>query len=110
MSSKHEKNECIDKVRGWLDSLREKRTAVEADIIRESKERDRLKEEIRVLTERFSQMSDSVAKKNANKEEYDTTIEEAETAYNKIMESSQTLLHVLKKEVKSLEKKHNHNI
>lgn len=36
---------------------------------------------------------------------YDKTIQETEAAYSKIMESSQTLLHVLKRESVNLTKK-----
>ena len=39
------------------------------------------------------------------RDEYDRTIEEVTAAYQKILESSQTLLHVLKRETKSLNKK-----
>lgn len=38
-------------------------------------------------------------------QEYDRTVQETEAAYMKILESSQTLLHVLKRETVSLSKK-----
>lgn len=38
-------------------------------------------------------------------EKYDKTIQETEAAYMKILESSQTLLHVLKRETVNLSKK-----
>ena len=41
----------------------------------------------------------------ASRNEYDKTIMETEAAYMKILESSQTLLHVLKRESVSLTKK-----
>ena len=41
----------------------------------------------------------------ATRTEYDKTITETEAAYSKIMESSQTLLHVLKRESVNLTKK-----
>ena len=45
--------------------------------------------------------------KNINdKEKYDQTIHETEAAYMKILESSQTLLHVLKREQTKIGKKH----
>ena len=40
----------------------------------------------------------SLDKKKATRNEYETTLGETQKAFNKILESSQTLLHVLKKE------------
>ena len=45
------------------------------------------------------------ANKSAVKEEFDSNINEISTAFTKILESSQTLLHVAKKESTTLEKK-----
>ena len=47
----------------------------------------------------------SLQKKYVTKNDYDKTIRETDGAYQKILESSQTLLHVLKKEGASLSKK-----
>ena len=44
-------------------------------------------------------------KKYGTRQEFDKTIGETENAFMKILESSQTLLHVLKKEGASLTKK-----
>jgi hypothetical protein len=54
---------------------------------------------------RLSRINDSLARKVASRNEYDKTIMETEAAYMKILESSQTLLHVLKRESVSLTKK-----
>jgi Sjoegren syndrome nuclear autoantigen 1 len=43
-------------------------------------------------------LSDALIKKYEAREEFDRTISETEQAFMKIIESSQTLLHVLKKE------------
>ena len=40
------------------------------------------------------------------KDKYEQTIQETEAAYMKILESSQTLLHVLKREKNKISKKH----
>ena len=58
---------------------------------------------------------DSLSKKYGTRQEFDKTIQETENAFLKILESSQTLLHVLKKEGASLTKKKvqtlgNHNL
>jgi len=57
-----------------------------------------MESEIASLTERLSLMSDALVKKYEAREEFDRTISETEQAFMKILESSQTLLHVLKKE------------
>ena len=44
------------------------------------------------------QINESLAKKMASRNEYDKVIQETEGAYVKILESSQTLLTVLKRE------------
>ena len=48
---------------------------------------------------------ESIARKLAARNDYDKTIQETEAAYLKILESSQTLLTVLKRESMGLEKK-----
>jgi Sjoegren syndrome nuclear autoantigen 1 len=57
------------------------------------------------LTERLHQTNDSLNKKLSIRSEYDRTLGETESAYMKILESSQTLLHVLKREGMNLSKK-----
>ena len=54
---------------------------------------------------RLQEINDSLHKKYGTRQEFDKTIGETENAFMKILESSQTLLHVLKKEGASLTKK-----
>ena len=61
--------------------------------------------EIASLTERLQQLSDALVRKYEAREEFDRTISETEQAFMKILESSQTLLHVLKKEDTALNKR-----
>jgi Sjoegren syndrome nuclear autoantigen 1 len=49
-----------------------------------------------ILTDRLSKINEALARKVQARNEYDKTIQETEAAYMKILESSQTLLHVLK--------------
>ena len=56
---------------------------------------------MRIPVVSFSDFNVQVASRN----EYDKTIMETEAAYMKILESSQTLLHVLKRESVNLNKK-----
>ena len=95
----------------------------------------KIQNDLRILTERLSRINDGLARKISSRNEYDKTIQETEAAYAKvrahsrqslaptrrarrhlltrppslvcaqIMESSQTLLHVLKRESVNLTKK-----
>ena len=65
----------------------------------------KIQNDLRILTERLARINDNLARKITSRNEYDKTIQETESAYAKIMESSQTLLHVLKREATNLTKK-----
>ena len=60
---------------------------------------------MKALAERLEEIDSSLAKKYVTRNEYDKTIQETEAAYLKILESSQTLLTVLKRESVGLSKK-----
>ena len=51
-------------------------------------------------------IEDTLVKNISAKNKYAQTIQETEAAYMKILESSQTLLHVLKREQTKIGKKH----
>ena len=65
----------------------------------------KIQNDLRILTERLARTNDNLARKISSRNEYDKTIQETEAAYMKILESSQTLLHVLKRETVNLTKK-----
>lgn len=65
----------------------------------------KIQREISILSEKLQKINESLARKVQARNEYDKTITETEAAYMKILESSQTLLHVLKRESVSLTKK-----
>jgi Sjoegren syndrome nuclear autoantigen 1 len=65
----------------------------------------KIQREISILSEKLQKINESLARKVQARNEYDKTISETEAAYMKILESSQTLLHVLKRESVSLTKK-----
>jgi len=67
---------------------------------------EQLKSEITGLSERLASLETSLARKHGTQCNYDKTIAETEGAYNKIMQSSVTLLGVLKREAKVLESEH----
>jgi len=85
-----------------LDDLCERRSRLVKDIQREEQEKNVLESQFRALQERLGQVNASLAIKQANKAEFDKTIGETEQAYMKILESSQVLLNVVKKESAAL--------
>merc|ERR1719220_2233669 len=81
-----------------IDDLREKREAVNKQVVREEKEKQNVQKELAGLTEKLHRLNESISQKVKARADYDKTIQETEAAYMKILESSQTLLHVLKRE------------
>merc|ERR1711998_33580 len=88
-----------------IEDLREKREEVNRSIAKDEEEKAKIQNDLRILTERLARINDNLARKISSRNEYDKTIQETEAAYSKIMESSQTLLHVLKRESVNLTKK-----
>jgi len=88
-----------------IEDLREKREEVNRSIAKDEEEKAKIQNDLRILTERLARINDNLARKITSRNEYDKTIQETEAAYSKIMESSQTLLHVLKRESVNLTKK-----
>ena len=74
-------------------------------IAKDEEEKAKIQNDLRILTKRLARLNDNLARKIASRNEYDKTIQETEAAYMKILESSQTLLHVLKRETVNLTKK-----
>eukprot|EP01084_Bolivina_argentea_P109349 195457_1 len=87
-----------------LTELKQKRDNVNKEIISEEREKSRVQKQLAELTEQLHRLNESIARNQQNKNEYDKTIQETEAAYMKILESSQTLLHVLKRESQNLVK------
>ncbi len=79
-----------------------KRDELQRQIVVEEEEKHKLQNDIRVLSEKLAKVNESLAKKISARNEFDKTIAETEAAYMKILESSQTLLNVLKRESNSL--------
>ena len=82
-----------------IEEMCTKRDEIHRQIMVEEEEKNKVQCEIRNLTERLAKVTESLSKKYAAQNEYDKTIAESETAYMKIIESSQTLVHALKKEI-----------
>jgi Sjoegren syndrome nuclear autoantigen 1 len=88
-----------------LEELKDQRDELNSQILREEEERAAVQREISILTERLSRVNESLSKRVKARTEYDRTIAETEAAYMKILESSQTLLHVLRREGVALSKR-----
>ncbi|CAE7824353.1 DIP13 [Symbiodinium sp. CCMP2592] len=71
----------------------------------EEEDKAKIQKELSILTDRLQKINESLVRKTQARNEYDKTIQETEAAYMKILESSQTLLHVLKRETVNLTKK-----
>ena len=67
-------------------------------IDQEEDEKRQIEDQLKALNDRLEVINGSLQKKYVTKNEYEKTIQETQSAFNKILESSQTLLHVLKKE------------
>ncbi|CEO99069.1 Sjoegren syndrome nuclear autoantigen 1 [Plasmodiophora brassicae] len=88
-----------------IEDLRQKRDHVGKCIEKEERDKAIVQKELATLTEKLHRLNESIAQKVTARTEYDRTIHETEAAYMKILESSQTLLHVLKRETVNLSKK-----
>ncbi len=73
-----------------------------SEILNEEREKQQIQRELAALTEKLHRIKESLAHKSQAKAQFGKTIKETEGAYSKIIESSQTLLHVLQRESKSL--------
>ena len=88
-----------------LENIKEQRDEVQLEIDAEEAEKRTIEDQMRQMSLRLQEINDSLHKKYGTRQEFDKTIGETENAFMKILESSQTLLHVLKKEGASLTKK-----
>jgi len=88
-----------------IEELREKREVLNKSIAKEERLKTELQKKIHQLTEQLNRVNDSLSQKLQARNDYDITIQEIEAAYMKILESSHTLLHVLKRESATLQKK-----
>lgn len=88
-----------------IEDLREKREEINRQIAKDDEDKAKVQRDLATLTERLASINDALSRKTQARNEYDRTIQETEAAYMKILESSQTLLGVLKRESVNLVKK-----
>jgi len=87
-----------------LEELCERRQRLEREIEMDKREKQKLDAQLAQLTAKSNALDASLARKLDTKAQYDQTIRDSETAYLKILESSQVLLNVVKKDSVSLQK------
>ena len=81
-----------------VEELRYRRAVLHDQISKEEIEKRALQTQIHNLSETLTKINESLAKKIQLKEEYERIIVETDKAYQKILESSQILLNVVKQE------------
>lgn len=88
-----------------IEDVREKREELTRQIEKDEANKVEIQNELSILTDRLTKLNENLARKIQTRNEYNKIIQETEAAYIKILESSQTLLDVLKRESHSLDKK-----
>ncbi|KYN12628.1 Sjoegren syndrome nuclear autoantigen 1 like protein [Trachymyrmex cornetzi] len=86
-----------------LEEMKVRRFELQAQIESQEEEKNNLQREIEKMSCKLTQLNDSLAKRITVRNEYDRTIADTEAAYVKILESSQLLLNMIKKEAVSLD-------
>ncbi|XP_056288070.1 Sjoegren syndrome nuclear autoantigen 1 [Pseudoliparis swirei] len=87
-----------------MEDLCSKREELNRQIKQEEEEKERLQHDIGILSEKLKRVDESLAQRRSARTSFDRTITETEAAYTKILESSQSLLSVLKLEAGNLSK------
>lgn len=88
-----------------IEDLRQRREDIHREVLRQEEMKAKIHQDIQLMTKRLAEINEELAKNLQTRSEFDRTIQETEAAYMKILESSSTLLQVLKRETVSLAKK-----
>uniref|UniRef100_A0A6M2DKY7 Putative sjoegren syndrome nuclear autoantigen 1 protein n=1 Tax=Xenopsylla cheopis TaxID=163159 RepID=A0A6M2DKY7_XENCH len=86
-----------------LEDLIKKRNDLQCIIEKQEEEKCRVQKEIERLSYKLVQLNESLAQRIAAREDYDRLIAETEAGYVKILESSQVLLSLVKREASCLD-------
>ncbi|KAL2735602.1 Sjoegren syndrome nuclear autoantigen 1 isoform X1 [Vespula squamosa] len=86
-----------------LEEMKLRRSELQTQIESQEEEKNNLQREIEKMSHKLTRLNDSLAKRVAVRNEYDRTIADTETAYMKILESSQLLLNMIKREATNLD-------
>ena len=79
-----------------LDKISKNKQEIITSINVNEKERGKIENDIRILNERLSKITDIICSQYNEKEGYEKILEETSSAYSKIRDSSQHLLNKLK--------------
>lgn len=71
-----------------IEDLCSKRDELHQQILQEEEEKQKIQNDLRILTERLAQVNEGLAHKISTRNEYDRTIAECETAYRKASSTS----------------------
>ena len=71
-----------------MDTIIGQKNEIQALIDQEEEEKRQIEEQMRALSERLETLNASLGKKYHTRNEYDKTINETQSAFNKILESS----------------------
>lgn len=88
-----------------LQGLRERRDNLLLDIQKDQEEKAEVDKKISSIKEQLFELTQSLQRKEEIKNEFDQVIKNTESAYLKLLEGSQTLLQILKRDEKNLLKK-----
>lgn len=88
----------------YLENLCMQREGLDEQIRQTEKEKKMIQDEIEILTKQLDCVCESLSWKHAAQKDLDKTLAETEVVYEKILESSRTLLSVLKTEKRNLDK------
>jgi len=99
-------NYIIDMIKR-IEHLRDKREDMNRQISKQEQDKKELERELSVLTDKMNILNTELTRNVVLRNEYNRTIQETEGAYMKILQSSQTLLHVLNRETNNLTSKKN---
>ena len=71
-----------------MDTIIKQKNEIQSVIDREEEEKKKLEDQMRSLSERLDILNGGLGKKYQTRDEYDRTINETQSAFNKILESS----------------------
>ncbi|NXX80790.1 SSNA1 protein, partial [Urocolius indicus] len=91
-------NELVE----FMEDLRMQKEELNKEIQQAEEEKNKLQHEIQILSEKLECVRENLAQKVASRNELDKSLAEIEAAYMKILDSSRSLLNVVKKQVGSL--------
>ncbi|XP_061443881.1 microtubule nucleation factor SSNA1-like [Rhineura floridana] len=87
-----------------IEDLCMQREELNKQIVEAEEEKNKIQDEVEMLTKQLDCVCESLAWKNATQKKLDELLAETQLAYEKILESSRMLLNVLKTEMGNLDK------